>query len=203
MGQPFDLTQIFENTRKELLAFVSRLVGADEAEDILQDAWLNLYQRGRPDTWRQPRAFLFAAVRNLSLDRLRHRRRWERMVDPEQEPEEPVCPQPGPDTVVNGKQRLKRITDALEELPPVCRDAFLLNRLCEHTHAEIANRLGVSTKTVQRHIERALTHCLNRLHRADAGEPDRSFAPMSSQGVPSRRMIERPVSTESDADDSP
>ena len=159
----FDLTEIFQKTRKELHAFVSRLVGAQEAEDILQNAWLKLYQRGSPETWREPRAFLFATVRNLSLDLLRHKRRWERVVDSKQEPEEPICSQPGPESVVSGKLRLARIAEALEELPPICRDAFLLNRLHEYTHAEIADRLGISTRTVQRHIERALSHCLGRL----------------------------------------
>jgi len=56
----------------------------------------------------------------------------------------------------------------LNELPPACRDAFLLNRLYDCTHAEIADRLGISTKTVQRHIERALLHCLRRTNGADA-----------------------------------
>src|ERR1700722_1337624 len=39
--------------------------------------------------------------------------------------------------------RLERLSAALTELPPQCRQAFLMNRIDELTHAEIAARLGV------------------------------------------------------------
>ena len=166
--EPIDLLRLFQSARRDLHAFVSRLVGSDEVDDILQETWLNLHQRGTPATWRNPRAFLFATARNLALDSLRRKRRWERVVPPGEEPPDPVCPGPGPDAQAIGKQLVARIAAALNELPPACRDAFLLNRLYDCTHAEIADRLGISTKTVQRHIERALLHCLRRTNGADA-----------------------------------
>jgi RNA polymerase sigma-70 factor (ECF subfamily) len=49
------------------------------------------------------------------------------------------------------------------ELPQACRDAFLLNRIEALTHVAIATRLGISTKSVQRYIERALRHCARAL----------------------------------------
>jgi RNA polymerase sigma-70 factor (ECF subfamily) len=58
---------------------------------------------------------------------------------------------------------LNSVAAALQELPAQCREAFLLNRLEGLTHSEIAERLGVSTKTVQRHIERALRRCVQVL----------------------------------------
>ena len=58
---------------------------------------------------------------------------------------------------------MERLAVALEQLSPQCREAFLLNRLEELTHVQIAARLGVSTKTVQRHIERALRLCVQVL----------------------------------------
>jgi len=169
-ARKLDLTQIFQQVRKELHVFVSRLVGSDEADDILQETWLNLYQRGAPETWRNPRAFLFATAKNLALDSLRRRHRWERVVPPGEKPPNPVCPSPGQDALAIGKQLAARIAEALDELPPACREAFLLNRLSNCTHAEIADRLGISTKTVQRHIERALLHCLKQINRADEVE---------------------------------
>jgi RNA polymerase sigma-70 factor (ECF subfamily) len=58
---------------------------------------------------------------------------------------------------------LERLSVALEQLPEQCRRAFLLNRLDGLTHTQIATQLGVSTKTVQRHIERALRVCVEVL----------------------------------------
>ncbi|HET6465199.1 MAG TPA: sigma-70 family RNA polymerase sigma factor [Nitrospiria bacterium] len=170
--QSFNWMEVFQRTRKDLHAFVSRLVGGCEAEDILQDTWLNVFQRGNPEAWRNPRAFLFATAKNLSLDLLRRRRRWERLVVHDGAPEKVFCSRPGPDAVANSKQLASMIAEALEELPPACRESFFLNRLCNLTHSEIAERLGISTKTVQRHIERALLHCLGRMNQADANRPD-------------------------------
>jgi Sigma-70, region 4 len=41
---------------------------------------------------------------------------------------------------------------------PNCRDAFLLNRIEDLSHAEIAARLGVSVRTIDRHMARAVGH---------------------------------------------
>jgi hypothetical protein len=38
------------------------------------------------------------------------------------------------------------------ELPPVCRDAFLLNRIEELSYADIARRLGVPVRTIDRYM---------------------------------------------------
>ena len=49
---------------------------------------------------------------------------------------------------------LRRLHASLCELPPLCRDAFLLNRIEDLTHAEIAARLGVTRRVVKRAIAR-------------------------------------------------
>lgn len=67
------------------------------------------------------------------------------------------------ETQADARGRLERLAAALAQLPPQCKQAFLLNRLEGLTHAEIAGRLGISTETVQRHIERALQLCVQVL----------------------------------------
>jgi RNA polymerase sigma factor (sigma-70 family) len=53
---------------------------------------------------------------------------------------------------------LARLHASLSKLPPLCRDAFLLNRVEGLTHAEIAGRLGVSVRTIDRFMVRAWDH---------------------------------------------
>lgn len=156
---PIDrLTQCFSEIRKELLRFLTRRVGHAKAEDVLQEVWLNLRVRSDPDSWREPRAVLFTTAANLATDI--HRRGAREILGSESSHPEPACARPGPEAQAQAEDELKALAAALEELPAACRDAFLLNRLEGLTHVQIANRLRVSTKTVQRYIERAIRHCL-------------------------------------------
>ncbi len=76
---------------------------------------------------------------------------------------EPAAEAVDPQRQVETRDQLDHLVAALEQLPPACREAFLMNRIDGLTHAQIAAKLGISTKSVQRYIERALRHCLQEL----------------------------------------
>jgi RNA polymerase sigma factor (sigma-70 family) len=156
------LSCLFAEAQDDLAAFVSRRVGAQDAADVLQDTWLKLREHGDSASWREPRAVLFTTAGNLAVDHWRHRQRQAQHFDGGEMPDI-ACPFPGPESVVEHRRQAERVAAVLDELPVECRRAFLLNRLDGLTHREIADRLGICTKTVQRHIERALGHCLLRL----------------------------------------
>ena len=62
-------------------------------------------------------------------------------------------------------ERNRLIQEAIDRLPPQCRAAFTLRVFHECSYKEVAERLGISAKTVEKHIARGLheTHCyLNR-----------------------------------------
>lgn len=77
---------------------------------------------------------------------------------------------PSPETAAEDGQQLDRLRAVLAGLPPLCRHAFLLNRLDGLTHAEIATRLGISQKTVERYIIKAFDTCYTGLGRSK-GKP--------------------------------
>ena len=62
------LTRSFLEMRDELLRFLTRRAGRAVAEDVLHDVWLNLREGSDPETWREPRAVLFATAANLATD---------------------------------------------------------------------------------------------------------------------------------------
>jgi RNA polymerase sigma factor (sigma-70 family) len=154
------LTRCFLEVRDDLLRFVARRTRRAEAEDILQDTWLNLRERGDPASWHEPRAVLFTTAANLATDAYRREASAGKLFSREATQVDAACPRPDPESHADTIKHLERLLAALEQLPLRCREAFLLNRLEALTHAEIAARLGVSTKSVQRYIERALRHCL-------------------------------------------
>jgi RNA polymerase sigma factor (sigma-70 family) len=157
---PIDrLTRCFSEVREELLGFLTRRTGRVAAEDALQDVWLNLRERGDATSWREPRAVLFATAANLAADAYRRDAREHNLFCRDADRLEAVCPRPDPEAQADATGCLDRLSHALEQLPAACREAFLLNRIEGLSHVEIAARLGVSTKTIQRNIERALRHC--------------------------------------------
>ncbi len=61
-----------------------------------------------------------------------------------------------PERHVIGAQRLKRVMAAIDAMPPKRREVFLLHRVDDLTYAQIARRLDVSIKTVEKHFALAM-----------------------------------------------
>lgn len=152
------LTRAFLEIRDELLRFVTRRTGRSAAEDVVQDVWLNLREHGNTEQWREPRAVLFKTAANLGTDAYRRDVHTQKLFSRDEA--DAVSPDADPARQAEATNQLETLLAALDQLPAECREALLLNRLEGLTHAEIARRLGISTKTVQRHIERALRACL-------------------------------------------
>jgi RNA polymerase sigma-70 factor (ECF subfamily) len=157
------LTRSFLEARDDLLRFLKRRGRQRAAEDIVQTVWLKLRERGDQESWEEPRAVLFTTAANLGTDNHRRESVAERAISREAASVESAAPGPDPEAQADAVGQLERLSVALEQLPEQCRRAFLLNRLDGLTHTQIATQLGVSTKTVQRHIERALRACVEGL----------------------------------------
>jgi RNA polymerase sigma factor (sigma-70 family) len=152
------LAGLYRSHAPELHGFARRRVGRQEAEDVVQDAYLHLLQRGTAATLEQPRAYLFRITANLAVDFARKAKirlcyageAFELGVNA-------VAPA-NPEAATGASMELARLQASLSKLPPLCREAFLLNRVEGLTHAEIAGRFGVSVRTIDRFMVRAWTH---------------------------------------------
>jgi RNA polymerase sigma-70 factor (ECF subfamily) len=136
-------------------AFARRRAGRQEAEDIVQDAYLHLLQRGTAGTLEHPRSYLYRTAANLAVDlarkakvRLRHLQEGTHSLCNAEGP-------PSPEAAAVSALELQHLETALSGLPQICRQAFWLNRLEGLSHSEIAQRLGVSVRTVDRQLARA------------------------------------------------
>jgi RNA polymerase sigma-19 factor, ECF subfamily len=148
-------TKLFAESRQVLLRYIRRFVGSSEtAKEIVQEAFLRTYRKRESVT--TLRAFLFSTARNLAANEYRHRRTMERgalgvfadsRVNAEHESLE---------TELLRDERNQLIQQAIDRLPPQCRAAFALRVFHECSYKEIADRLGISAKTVEKHIARGL-----------------------------------------------
>lgn len=160
------LAQAVELHYEELLRFVRRRTGSRIlADDIVQDTWL----RAKTSSALMPdnaRAYVFRMASNLAVDHLkRESKRNTRETD--EGFDQPIAANlPSPEAHVAGRQELDILAAAVRELPPRRRQIFILYRGQGLTMREIAERLDISEKTVQKHIAKAMVHCRNRLRSA-------------------------------------
>lgn len=160
------LAQAVEAYYEELRVFVLlRARSPSLADDVLQETWLRASTSGAamPEN---PRAYLYRMVGNLLVDHVR-KHGSEAHASAEVELAERLpSPDPTPDAVVGARQELAILAQAVDELPAQCRRVFLLYRGQGLTMRQVALRLGISQKTVEKHIARAMVHCRQRIRAA-------------------------------------
>jgi RNA polymerase sigma-70 factor (ECF subfamily) len=144
-----------------LVAFAETFVDSrDVAEDLVEDLFVRLWER-RTD-WHvegQLTAYLRKAVRNAALNHLDRGRRvvrlHERAAAAGAAPGIGARPRP-PDRRLDEAALEKAVAIALENLPERAREAFVLHRFHGKRQAEIAATMGISRRTVENHIARAV-----------------------------------------------
>ena len=138
------------------------LADENRAKDIVQDVFADLWIRRRELTIRQaPSAYLRSMVVHRSLNILKRNQRMENR--PENELEIGASSQAIPDRQLESKEGLASLQAAIDALPPRCRTVFVLSRFEELSHKEIAQKLNISTKTIENQITKALKTLSNAL----------------------------------------
>lgn len=152
--------------REELYRFIVGRVGCrDTAQDILHDTFVRLMDFVRHSEVESPRPFLYQVAGNLIVDH--HRRSLHRpVVSPEAQDEALAAipdPAPLPEDVFAARHQLERLQQALDELPPRCREVFILLKFKHYSYARVEKELGISSTMVFKHMHKALEHCRRRL----------------------------------------
>ena len=124
------------------------------AEEVVQDVMLELWRRRESlakDS--SPQAYLFQSTRNRALNHVRHER-----VEQKSEPElirQTEMSASAPSQLVEEEIGVA-LRAAVSELPDRCREVFELSRTHGLKYAEIATTLGISVKTVEAQMGKAL-----------------------------------------------
>lgn len=163
VGQPIEtpaapnraVEALFRRYYRWLAAALRRRYGPEMAEDLAQETYLRMAGRDDAEAIRHPRALLMQIARNAATDRYRHTRReteatvWAPDIDAF--PTAPV------------QQQAVMIKQIVLALPPKLRDVFVLSQLQGLTHQEIAGLLGISVKTVEWRMRKALVRCVSAM----------------------------------------
>ncbi|QQD15442.1 RNA polymerase sigma-70 factor [Sphingobacterium sp. UDSM-2020] len=131
----------------------------DKTNDVIQEVFVNLWEiRSKLFIKLSLKSYLYAAVKYEVLRQLRKQVINDDILDFIDTLEDNSNEQ-----LMEYKELQQQIDQIIEELPSRCQEVFKLSRLEHLTHKEIAEKLAISTKTVEYHIANALVYLRSQL----------------------------------------
>jgi RNA polymerase sigma-70 factor (ECF subfamily) len=140
---------------------------ASDADDLAHEAFIRAYAAEVSQTISSPKAFLFRVARNLALNE-RARAANATTVPLEDFADTPVIEDVGQvalDDEMEARQRIRMLSEAMATLPPQCSRVFLLRKVHGLSYKEIAERLGISVSTAEKHAALGLVRCSDYLRQ--------------------------------------
>ena len=140
----------------------------DLAEDLTQDVFLKLFKsldtfdrRANFQTW------LISVSRNLCIDHYRSVRKERETVNRDIDPAElaPVSSDKSAYAMLETRDRVQMLREALDKLPPTLRTAVMLRDIQEFSYQEIATKLKLPEGTVKSRINRGRTELARQIQR--------------------------------------
>lgn len=157
------IARLFETHRAQVERVISRRTGDPQgAGDLAQDAFLRLARMPDGDGVQNPAGLLYVVADRIALDHCRVQQRERRR---DAGPPDDTLPAPGPaaDSLAERGQTMARLRDAIDALPPKTRAIFLLYHVEGLAYRAIAERMGLSPRTVEYHLRTALEQCRRHL----------------------------------------
>lgn len=154
------MDQVFPHERHYLRLARRWSRTADEARDLVQEAYLKMLRLEDWASLRDPRAYAITTIRSLVLQRVRRSQVVSIAEIPSQELVDLRDERPGIFEIVANREALANLLADVERLPPTCRQVIRLRKFEDVPAREIALRLGVAVSTVETHLARGMQQLL-------------------------------------------
>jgi len=133
-----------------------------DVDDLVQEVFLRLQARGAMSHIDNVEGYLFRTAANvLGMRRRKAGWRWGSQENLDQVDD--LVDELSPERVLIGKQALELVVRALSEMPPRTAQAFFLYRFGQLSQEQVARRMGVSLKAVEKFLRKALRHLLDHV----------------------------------------
>lgn len=145
---------IFNNHSKILYNFVYYKCGdQQQAEDIVQDAFVKLWKNCAKVEYDKAKSFLFTVARNLFLNEVAHKKI---VLQHHQTLPTNESTSQTPQYLLEEQEFMAKLNEAIASLPDKQRDVFLLSRIDKKKYSEISEITGISVKAVEKRMSLAL-----------------------------------------------
>ena len=144
---------IFNSYAKDIKRFLySKTRDAEIAEDIVQDAFVKIWEDCEKVRFDTVKNYLYTIANNLYINIVKHNK----VVHTYQQFNGKTSTNESPEFLVLEEEFLMKLEKAIEDLPKTQREVFLLNRIEKKKYKDIAKDLGISVKAVEKRMHRAL-----------------------------------------------
>jgi RNA polymerase sigma-70 factor (family 1) len=155
-----EFKQIFDKHYNAVKNFLYYKLGdIDLAEDLVQEVFLKTWEKRDSIKIETVQNLLFTIANHLAINHFKSARvRFEFKLK-----DQPHITQESPEYGMEKDEFALKLEDAIRSLPEKQRVVFLMNRIDELTYKEIAERLEISMKAVEKRMHEALEHLLKKI----------------------------------------
>ena len=153
---------LFRRYYTGLLFYATRLVGEDDAEDIVQDVFVEIWKRqDSVELGEQIQSFLYRSIYTKVFNLLKHKAVAENYSAAEVEFYQKRMEYYQPDHSevikrIENRELRSEIRQAIDGLPDKCKEVYKLSYLHDMKNKDIADVMGISLRTVEAHMYKAL-----------------------------------------------
>ena|SRR5579862_6818634 len=135
----------------------------DEVHDLRQETYLRVYEAAAKERPRSAKSFLFTTARHLMVDRMRRQRVVSFEAGWDLDELNVLVDEISPERSAGADEELRALSEALDSLPPRCRQVVWMRRVENHSQKEVAKRLGIGEAMVEKHIAKAMRRLADAL----------------------------------------
>ena len=129
------------------------------AEDLTQDVFMKVWDKREEVNQETVKSYLYTIANNMLLNKIRH----DKVVLNFAEKHKDQKNAQSPEYALEEKEFKQKLEQTIGAMPEKQREVFLMNRIDELTYKEIAERLELSVKAVEKRMHGALNYLKERI----------------------------------------
>ena len=166
-----DLVAVYTDLSSSLKRFAFRYFKSPhEIEDVVQEAFVKVAEAQQQREIQHPKSYMYQTVKNLALKQLT--KSDYRLTDAIGDllPDSVLLETPTMEEQFESRQKFELFCRAVRQLPVKCQRVFILRRVYGFTQKEIAVKMGISLKTVEAHMTKAIVRCTDYMEDEESSD---------------------------------
>lgn len=158
------ITSTFLSLESGLKQYLMRFfVRQQDIEDVIQETFLRAYESEKTQKIDSPKSFLFKVAKNLALSEITKKANQLMSYVGDLDELNVIDNKLSIEETLEVEQKLIAFSKAAELLPPQCQRVLIMRKVFGFSHREIARRLNISPRTVEKHLTKGLQRCQESL----------------------------------------